>query len=117
MGYVPGVAELRELVGGWRKRAGLTQAQLATSTGVSEATISHIETGARGLGADNVRPMAQALKLSAKEAAQLEEARKAYRNDGGLSAKVDSTVAEVAALRAEVAELRKQVRGARQQDS
>lgn len=54
-GTLPGltIAETRELIESpsslafWRKRAGLTQAQLAEKVGIAQAYMSNLETGSR----------------------------------------------------------------------
>lgn len=50
-----------------RKRRGVTLADLSKTTGLSIATIGNFETGARGIGAESLDKVAQALGVSVAE--------------------------------------------------
>lgn len=91
-----------------RTEADLTQAEMASATGVSAAMISHIESGRRNIGLVTIEKLADGLELSGAEVAELRRARQDFHpSDPGRRETVE---ARVARLEGELSQINERLR-------
>jgi transcriptional regulator with XRE-family HTH domain len=91
-----------------RNEADLTQAEMASATGVSGAMISHIESGRRNIGLATIEKIADGLELSGAEVDELRQARRDFTpSDPG---RRESVEARVTRLENELSQINERLR-------
>lgn len=94
-----------------RMRAGLTQEQLATKTGISRQAISYIELGQKGMSLDSVLAICNSLEVSSDEILMDNLIHPSAGNDTDLSyLTLDCSKAELQIITATVGALKDALR-------
>ena len=78
-------ASIADLLKFFRKRAGLSQAELAKSAGVSDGMVGNVERGTRNVGRDTADAIARVLDLSDADRDALLAARQRYGATGPIN--------------------------------